>query len=120
MAGMRGTLHLLSARDALAIRPLGQPVMNRTLARTPNGKSSRGVGKDAPLRAGRAAVETKPLTLAELRKTLGSQFPGYPTDALAYAFHYTAPLDKAALADEGRRLLTFAAPAVGKQEVLFE
>jgi Winged helix DNA-binding domain len=92
IAVLRGTLHLLSARDALAIRPLVQPVLSRTLKATAFGRNSRGVDMDALIAAGRAAVEAKPLTLAELRKVLGPQFPGYPTDALSYAFHYNAPL----------------------------
>ena len=92
MVVMRGTLHLLSARDALAIRPLVQPVLSRTLAATPFGQDTEGVDLAALIKAGRTAVEAQPLTLAELRKVLGPRFPAYPTDALSYAFHYNAPL----------------------------
>jgi hypothetical protein len=56
------------------------------------GKNTRGVDLASLIAAGRAAVEAQPLTLAELRKVLGPRFPGYPTDALSYAFHYNAPL----------------------------
>jgi hypothetical protein len=92
MAVLRGTLHLMSARDARAIRPLVQPVLSRTLTATPFGKNTQGVDLEALIAAGRAAVEQKPQTLAELRKILGPLFPGFPADALSYAFHYTAPL----------------------------
>jgi hypothetical protein len=36
---MRGTLHLVSAADCLAFRPLVQPVIDRVLFSGPNGKT---------------------------------------------------------------------------------
>lgn len=91
-AVMRGTLHLLSARDALMLRPWVQPVLTRTLLATAFGKNTRGVDMDALIAIGRAVVEKTPLTLAELRPILGAAFPGYDETALSWAFHYLTPL----------------------------
>ena len=92
IAVMRGTLHLVSARDALTMRAWVQPVLSRTLVATEWGKKTRGVDIDALVAAGRAAVEAKPLTLAELRPVLAAAFPRYDATALSWAFHYSAPL----------------------------
>jgi hypothetical protein len=92
IAVMRGTLHLVSARDALTMRAWVQPVLTRTLVATEWGKKTRGVDMDALVAAGRAAVEGKPLTLAELRPVLATAFPRYDATALSWAFHYLAPL----------------------------
>jgi hypothetical protein len=92
IAVMRGTLHLVTARDALAMRAWVQPVLSRTLVSKEWGKKTRGVDMDALVAAGRAAVEGEPLTLAELRPVLAAAFPDFDATALSWAFHYSAPL----------------------------
>lgn len=92
IAAMRGTLHLLTARDALMLRPWVQPVLSRTLVATSFGKDTKGVDMDALVATGRAAVEETPLTLAELRPMLAAAFPGFNATSLSHAFHYSAPL----------------------------
>ena len=92
IAVMRGTLHLLSAHDALMLRTWVQPVLTRTLIATAFGKNTRGVDMEALVAAGRAAVEKTSLTLAELRPIFGAAFPGYDETALSWAFHYFTPL----------------------------
>jgi len=92
IAVMRGTLHLVSARDALIARAWVQPVLTRTLVATEWGKKTRGVDMDALCAVARAAVEKNPLTLAELRPILAAAFPEYDPTALSWAFHYSAPL----------------------------
>jgi len=89
---MRGTLHLVTARDALALRPLVQPSLSRMFASTAWGRASAGVPRSALLAAGRRAVERQPLSLAELRVVLRARFPGRDATALAYAFHYSVAL----------------------------
>jgi hypothetical protein len=82
IATMRGTLHLLSADDALALRAWVQPVLTRTLASIAFGKNTRNIDMNALVAIGRA----------ELRPILASAFPGVDATSLSYAFHYTAPL----------------------------
>ena len=92
MAAMRGTLHLMSARDALPLRALVQPVLTRAVGSTHFARKTRGVDLDALVAAGRDAVKRKPMTLAELRPVLAAAFPGYDATALSWMFHYHAPL----------------------------
>ena len=88
---MRATIHLVSARDALFLRPLLQPVPTRTF----NGQFGRkvdGVDRDALLAAGRALVEERPRTRAELRAELGARWPEHDAEALALAVTFMVPL----------------------------
>jgi Winged helix DNA-binding domain len=92
IAAMRGTLHLLTATDALFLRPLSQPVFDRAFPSTPFGKGAKHADRTAVVAAARKAVEAKPMTLAELRKILAPQFPEFDAGHLSYLFHYFAPL----------------------------
>ena len=84
---MRGTIHLMTARDALAIRPLTQPVAATAL----NGQFGRqlaGVDVDAVVAAGRELMIEKPRTRGELRDLLGERWPDWDADAMAFAVNY--------------------------------
>jgi Winged helix DNA-binding domain len=88
---MRATIHLVSARDALFLRPLLQPVPTRTF----NGQFGRRVGgidRDAVLAAGRELLEERPRTRAELRAELGKRWPEHDAEALALAITFIVPL----------------------------
>src|SRR5207249_3095427 len=64
---MRATIHLATARDALALRPVLQLVMERLFASgTPFGRQVKGVDMPTLLAHGRALLEERPLTVAEL------------------------------------------------------
>ena len=69
IALMRGTIHLVSARDCLPLRQLVQPVLDRGL-RGAYGKQLAGADTAAVAAAGRAAVETQPMTFSELGAAL--------------------------------------------------
>ncbi len=92
MAVMRGTVHLVTASDARAFRPVVQPVLDRTLVATSFGKDVRGVDREALIATGRAAIEKEPLTLAALRPILAAAFPDFDARSLSHAFHHSAPL----------------------------
>ena len=88
---MRATIHLVSARDCLFLRPLMQPVPERSF----NGQFGRrldGVDRDALLAAGRALVEERPRTRSELRAELGARWPDHDPEALALAITFMVPL----------------------------
>ena len=70
IALQRSTIHLVTARDCLAIRPVVQPVLDRGLKRLP------GLDAEAVAAAGRALVEERPLTLGEIGALLGPDWPG--------------------------------------------
>ncbi|MCA9516548.1 MAG: AlkZ family DNA glycosylase [Myxococcales bacterium] len=81
---MRGTLHLVTARDARALRPALLPVALRALASTRFGKATRGVDEAAVAAATRALLaDGAPWSRADLGKELAARFPPYPADGLA-------------------------------------
>lgn len=91
IALMRGTIHLVSARDCLTLRPLIQPVLDRALAGT-YGRQLAGVDTQALAAAGRALAEERPRTFSELGALLSRQWPGHPADALAQGVRGLVPL----------------------------
>jgi Winged helix DNA-binding domain len=79
---MRSTIHLVSADDCLAIRPLVQPVLDAELARY---RDLTGVDVDAVLAFARKLVEERPRSVRELRAALAERFPQHEPGDLAYA-----------------------------------
>src|SRR5262252_8347396 len=65
IALMRGTIHLVSARDCLTLRPLVQPALDRGLGLLLS-RQLAGVDTAALAAAGRVLVEERPLTFSEL------------------------------------------------------
>ncbi|MDB4951591.1 MAG: hypothetical protein JWM27_4240 [Gemmatimonadetes bacterium] len=88
---MRGTIHLVSADDCLTLRPLTQPVHDRTF-RGNQGRRLQGAAMDAVVAAGRALVEERPRTFAELGARLRERWPDADADALAQAVRTGAAL----------------------------
>jgi hypothetical protein len=99
MGLMRGTVHLVTARDALAVRPVVQQVYERIFlsARGDVGAATftsrlAGVDMKALVAAGRGLVDESPRTAAELRPLLKKRWPRRDADALAAAVHFLVPL----------------------------
>jgi hypothetical protein len=93
IALMRNTVHLVSARDCLALRPLMQPVLNRTLYSTrANRAHLDGMDIEALVAAGRALLEEKPRTAKELGKLLQERWPERDPASLARAIRHLLPL----------------------------
>ena len=91
IALMRGTIHLVSARDCLLLRPLLQPVLDRALATT-FGRQLAGADVPSVGEAGRLLAERQPRTFAELGSLLGETWPDHPPAALAQAVRAVVPL----------------------------
>lgn len=89
---MRGTLHLATADDALALRPLVQGSIERLLAAVAYGRATADVDRARLRKIGSAAVNARPMTLAELRPVLARHWPQHDAVALSWAFHYLTPL----------------------------
>jgi Winged helix DNA-binding domain len=93
MALMRATIHLVTARDALGLRPLLAPVLERTFTTgSPFGRRLRAVDLDEVITLGRAMLEEAPRTRAELVAAFTERWPDADTDAMGYAVQYLVPL----------------------------
>ena len=93
MSLFRATIHLVTSRDALALRPVIQPALARLFQNaSPFGKQLAGVDLERLLAYGRALVDEHPLTSAELRPLLHRRWPKRDQDSLAAAIGYLLPL----------------------------
>ena len=91
LALMRSTIHMVSARDCLTMRPLMQGVLDRALTGT-FGRRLSGIDPAALAAAGRGAVEEQPLTLAAIGARLARRWPDRDPEALAHAVRALVPL----------------------------
>jgi hypothetical protein len=93
IALMRNTVHLVSARDCLALRPLMQPVFDRTLYSTrANRAHLEGMDIEALVAAGRTLLEERPRTARELGELLQEQWSERDPASLARAIRHLVPL----------------------------
>lgn len=93
MTLFRATIHLVTARDALAFRPVVQPALERLFqTASPFGRQLAGVDLERLLAFGRELVDERPLTSAELRPLLHKRWPKRDQDSLAAAIGYLLPL----------------------------
>jgi hypothetical protein len=90
---MRTTLHLVGSAEALRIRPLLQPVLERGFfTGSPFGKKLAGIDLDAVLDAGRKELAAKPATNVELSAALGRRWPDYDAESLGHAVRLLVPV----------------------------
>jgi hypothetical protein len=90
---MRGTIHLFTARDALALRPALASVPERVfMSGSPFARRLGDANVDEIVAAGRALVEVEPRTRAQLRALLGERWSARDTEAMAAAVGYLVPL----------------------------
>ena len=91
IALMRGTIHLVSARDCLPLRRQLQPVLERGL-RGAFGRQLAGVDPAALAAAGRELVESVPMAFSQLGAALAERWPDHPPAALAQGVRALVPL----------------------------
>ena len=90
---MRSTVHLVTARDCLALRPLVAPMLERQLmAGSPWGKALVGMDLGALVAAGRELVEQQPRTNPELARCLEQRFPERDGASMAQGLRNLLPL----------------------------
>lgn len=92
IALMRSTIHLVTDRDCLALRPVLQPMLERAFQHSASGKLFAGLDAAAVAAAGRELLAREPLTASELGALLAERWPGRDPAALASAVRTYVPL----------------------------
>lgn len=93
MGLMRGTLHLVTAADAVGLRPVMGAVMRRVFeSQTAFRRNLDGLDPDQLAEAATEVLEERPRTRAELAPLLGERFPGRDPASLAWGAAYLLPL----------------------------
>jgi hypothetical protein len=88
----RTTLHLVTAEDCLAFRPVVQPVLERHFRGGHFGRNLDGIDLRDLLAAGRSVLEEGPRTIAALGKLLLERWPDRDETSLAYAVRFLVPV----------------------------
>jgi hypothetical protein len=89
---LRATLHMATASDCLAVRPVVDCVLTRTFGSTAFARASAGVDLDAVLAVASELLSQRPRTRAELGPLLQARFPEHDGTSLSYAVTYLMPL----------------------------
>jgi Winged helix DNA-binding domain len=88
MTLLRGTLHLVTARDAIGLRALVQPGIERVIyGSSPLRKAVGSVDMDKLFAALRGWLEERPRRRAELVKEIAARWPDADADSLGYAMY---------------------------------
>ncbi len=89
---LRTTIHLMTADDWLAIRPVLHVVAERGLfTGSPFGRRLAGLDIDEVVSYGRALLDERPRSGGELRSALSERFPGWDAESLGYAVRALVP-----------------------------
>ncbi|HJY05587.1 MAG TPA: winged helix DNA-binding domain-containing protein [Bryobacteraceae bacterium] len=88
---MRGTLHLMSARDYLAFRPALQPMLSLGMTSVLRDRT-KDLNVDEIAAVARKMFDHRPGTFAELRRHLANSFPNGDERAMGYAVRTFLPL----------------------------
>jgi hypothetical protein len=88
---MRTTIHTVTAADALALRPLLQPVLDRTFASTAWGQRLRGSDVAAVVAEAAELLSDRPLGRAALQRELAARHPDLDAEAVAFGVSYWVP-----------------------------
>jgi hypothetical protein len=90
---LRATIHLVTARDGLGLRPLLEPVLRRMFASgSPFGRALAGMDLEPVLTLARQLFEERPRTSAELRALLGERWPDRDAASLSAATTLLVPV----------------------------
>jgi hypothetical protein len=89
---LRGTVHVLTPDDAVALRPWVQPALDRVSRSNNLSRPARDIASDELEAATRKALSGGPLPVVDLGTLLAEAFPGVPEGALRNAARERAPL----------------------------
>jgi hypothetical protein len=89
---MRGTIHVLTPDDALALRPWVQLALDQQSSSNQMSRPAREVPVPELVAAVRTVLADGPLPVKQLGERLADVFPGVPAGALAHTARERAPL----------------------------
>jgi hypothetical protein len=89
---MRATIHLVTTRDYLALRPVMQAVPAQTFRSSHFARNVEGVDVEAVVAYGRELLAEQPRTLGEIAPLLAERWPGYDPGSLTQAVGFLASL----------------------------
>jgi winged helix DNA-binding protein len=92
VALMRTTIHLVSARDALVLRPLMRPVLDRFWRSSPFSKQLGAADVDEVVAAGLELLADGPMVASELGRRLQARWPDADAVSLGYAIRTLVPV----------------------------
>lgn len=92
MTLMRTTLHLVTARDAVRLRPVMQDVCARTFASIAFRRNLEGIDLAEVRARGLEALAPGPISTAELGRRLAEHWPDRDPVSLAYVVRYLVPV----------------------------
>jgi hypothetical protein len=88
---MRGTLHLMTTKDYLELRPALQPLLSEAVEGVLRRRATR-IDLDQVTKAARACLDEQPRTFEDLRAVLAQAWPDLDVRALGYAVRMHLPL----------------------------
>jgi hypothetical protein len=88
---MRTTIHTVTTVDALALRPVLQPVLDRVFSGTAWGQRLRGTDVGPAVATARQLLAARPLTRAALTRELATRHPTVDAEAVTYGVSYWVP-----------------------------
>jgi hypothetical protein len=89
---MRATIHLVTARDYLALRPVMQSVSAQTFKSSHFARNVEVVDIGEVVASGRELLDEQPRTLGEIAPLLSERWPGYDRGSLSQAVGFLASL----------------------------
>ena len=89
---LRNTLHLVTARDCIRLRPLFQTTLERTLKGSSFGRHLVGIDLQTLAAEAIEIMRQEPRTLTQLAKLLHRRWPDRDATSLAYAVRHVVPI----------------------------
>ena len=89
---LRTTIHLVTAADAVGMRPLLASVAERTFSHTPFAKAMHGADLGEVIAHGRELLTGSPMTIADSAAFLAERWPDREPGPLGYVIRFHVPL----------------------------
>ena len=89
---MRGTIHLVTARDCLRLRPVMDSVQRKAFEGSRLGRDTKGIARTELIAAIEEVLAAGPRTRAEIGRALAERWPESKVESLGLAATYLVPL----------------------------